>query len=202
MKKYLMIGILASLCLLSGCVRLQTPTASTTFQIEKPAIRQAQLAKVNSWKINGAFSIQQTGQQPEIANYSWYQFANKNYRIEISSVLNLYSVVIDCDANSITLSKNGTQKLSAKTPEKLMLKALGWSLPIDELHEWIKGMPALGKYSAQYDAYGHLILLKQKGWTVKYDSYKANAAVDLPQMITLRRSGLFVKIVINQFDSA
>ncbi|MCX7121416.1 MAG: lipoprotein insertase outer membrane protein LolB [Gammaproteobacteria bacterium] len=200
MKKYILVCMLLSFTLLSGCVRLQVPQESTTFQVQKPSIRQAQLAKISKWEIRGAFSIQQTGQQAEIANYAWLQSDSKNYRIEISSALNLYSVVIVRKANLMTLSKNGSRNITAKTPEKLMQKALAWSLPISALDDWIKGMPVPGKFSAQYDVYGHLILLQQMGWTVRYRSYKTNGDIDLPQMLILQRPGLFVKIVINQFD--
>ncbi|OGT49417.1 MAG: outer membrane lipoprotein LolB [Gammaproteobacteria bacterium RIFCSPHIGHO2_12_FULL_38_11] len=194
--------LICGVVLLSGCVRLQTPVASKTFEVQNIFSRQVKLSKINNWKIHGAFSIAQTGQQPEIANYVWNQVNSENYRIEISSALNLYSVVIVCRSGLVSLLKNGSQRFSAKTPEKLMEKALGWSLPISELDNWIKGMPADGKYKAKYDVYGHLILLKQMGWTVQYGSYKANKNVDLPQMITLQRTGLFVKIVTNQFDRA
>lgn len=159
-------------------------------------MRQMQLAKIQSWKMSGALSIAQVDQQSEIVNYTWEQINPERYRIKIMSALNLYTVIITRQFHVITLSKNGTTVFNAKTPEKLMKKALGWSLPIQPLQNWIKGMPVNGDYTAKYDQYGHIILLQQMGWVIKYDAYKTNGNFDLPQQIILRRSGIQVKIII------
>ena len=197
MKKIASICTVATVCLLTGCVHLETPTASNHFVVEKPAVRQAQLTGIQQWKIKGAFSVTQTGQQPDIANYVWTQKNPNQYRIQISSALNLYTITLVHESNIIALYKNGVLKWYAKTPEALMQKALGWSLPLQPLQSWIKGTPAAGQYHARYDEYGHIILLQQFGWTIKYDAYKTENNIDFPQLMTLQRPNWLVKIVIH-----
>ena len=88
--------------------------------------------------------------------------------------------------------------MTAKTPEALLQKAVGWYLPITPLRYWYKGMPAprsFGDYKVTYDQYGHLIALMQSGWQVTFGAYKQIGNVDLPQLLKIKRSGLSIKII-------
>lgn len=199
--------LLIMACFISGCANLHVPHTSAHFTIQSPSVRQVQLAFISRWEMRGAFSIQQLGQQPVIANYQWQQYA-KNYRINISSVLNVYTIKIIKQNNLVLLFKNEALISQAKTPEQLMQKALGWSLPINALSNWIKGLPAPGKYRAQYDVFGHVMLLQQLGWRIRYSQYADIHGVDFPEVIYLQQSRLKAKIVIKQiifhpqFDTA
>lgn len=202
MKIILAMVASAYVLLLSGCADMHAPSGSSHFQTQMPSKRQAELSKINFWQAAGAFSIQPANQKPVMATYDWRQ-TNQGYRIEIVSSLDLYRVNIHATRHSITLWKNGTLVSHAKTPENLMEKAMGWSLPLCELQDWIKGLPAPKKYGAletRYDVFGHLILLKQAGWTLYYSAYKHEEdGADLPQQILLTRSGISVKIIVREW---
>lgn len=194
-------GLFASL-LLSGCASLHTPQASKRFQLQTPAAHLATLKKIKFWRADGVFSVRETGQRPEIADFSWREFGKGAYRITITSAMGLYRVEIHRQIGSVTLWKNGTHVFTAKTPEKLMQKALGWSLPIHELHVWMKGMPAqnAGKYAAGYDKYGHLTVLHQAGWLLHFGGYKKNDDdIAFPRIIILERPDFRVKIAVTNW---
>lgn len=198
LKRYMtMFGLVATV-LLSGCARMDDVMGSKHFCVKSPVERQAELATINTWRIDGAFSIKQPGQKTEIADYIWNQQSRKDYRIRITSPLNLYFIQIYHEYGSVTLWKNTTHVSTAKTPEGLMQKAIGWSLPVSELSMWLKGMPAqnAGPYHAEYDEYGHLILLEQSGWVLHYCVYKRyHKDLDFPRVLTMKRPGFSVKIV-------
>lgn len=201
MKK--IFALLPFIFLLTSCVDLHAPTASQTqFQTESPAAHLKALSQLNTWTMDGALSITLKNQQPEIANYTWTQDSN-HYHITLSSALSLYRITIDKNAGVITLSKNGVRVTQASTPEKLMQNALGWSLPVDLLRYWIKGMPAPKvPFTATFDSFGHLALLQQAGFTVKYNTYQTTAnQIVLPQLISMQSPLLFAKIVIKHFDT-
>jgi outer membrane lipoprotein LolB len=187
-----------SVLLLSGC-ETRDPIASKTFVVQSPLERQAELAKIKYWRMNGSFSIQEINQRPEIANYEWWQ-SDRSYRIAILSVLDLYRVDIHRMGNTVKLWKNGTLSLTAKSPEDLLQESMGWSLPVSDLQYWIKGIPApqkKGEFYVKYDQYGHLTGLRQDGWTLQFDRYKREVdAPDFAQRITLTRPGITVKIIV------
>lgn len=199
MKKILL--CLPILFLLAGCVSLHAPTVSTAFGYQTPKTRQASLSKLTNWSLDGALSITTPGQQPEIANYTWHA-QDKDYTIRLSSSLSLYQIVIQKTGSHLTLTKNGTPVAAASTAEGLMMRALGWSLPVSLLQYWIKGIPAPHvAFQATYDRFGHLALLNQAGFLIHYQRYQTiQPGLDTPQLISMQNPHIFAKIVIKHFQ--
>lgn len=182
---------------------MRAPTTTQThFVIKSPQARVTTLNALTDWKISGAVSITVPQQQPEIANYTWIQ-QPQHYQIILNSALDLYQIVILKNKNTITLTKNNKLLTQASTPEKLMQNAVGWSLPVEYLQYWIKGIPVPNQpYQATYDRFGHLVRLKQAGFTVHYQRYQTiSNDLDLPQLISVQSPALFAKILIKQFTA-
>ena len=58
----------------------------------------------------------------------------------------------------------------AASPELLLRRALGWSVPVQSLRHWVLGLP--GRAAAyRLDGYGRLQSLELGGWLVSYDDY-------------------------------
>lgn len=198
-QKILIISVIS--LAMAACVNVKAPVTNTHFSWQSPALRQAQLALQTHWQKQGAFSITIPNQSPIIANFNWDNISSNTYHLVVSSALNVYRLDIMRDANGmVTLRKNGLLIARAGTPEELMQAAVGWSLPIDALQEWIKGMPtAYHQPSIVLDDYGHIVQLKQLGWVIGYADYATDhAGVDFPQAITLQRPGFFAKIVVKR----
>ncbi len=190
---------ISAVLLLAGCVSLKLSSQKNIqFSKRSAVMRAAELRKFTHWNINGAFSIQKKS-SAEIANYGWQQNGQRHYQIRISSALNLYTLYIVGQPGSVSVWRANQAKWVAKTPERLMQKAIGWSLPISELYYWIRGIPAPGYNSPRYDQYGHLIALRQNGWSIKLSEYTHLGKLDLPRMIRLSRPGLRAKIVIKKW---
>lgn len=198
--RFLKMSFVTSVVLiLSSCADISNvPNAQTKFKTIPHAERASVLNHLTFWRAYGVFSIKQ-GKKAEIANFSWDQNGSKEYRILISSALNLYQIEILKRFGSITLWKNGTIATTAKTPEKLMQNAIGWSLPVADLYCWIRGIAAPGKSQATYDRFGHLQTLQQNGWALYYTSYRTADDIDLPEVMTVSRPGMTVKIVVREW---
>lgn len=194
--------ILLSSALLGGCVSMSTPKqpAAGSYQTKTVADRQAQLNTIKSWSATGAVSVQRAQQSPTIMRFEWQQLGATNYRIDLAASLNLAAVSITGQPHRVTLQKGGEPPMSAATPEQLMQKNLGWSLPIPSLWYWARGLPAPGATQAtKYDEFGHLTFLQQDGWTVKFDGYRPVQGIDLPQVIELQRADILIKLVIKNW---
>lgn len=198
---FLSVILLCGSLLSTGCVSLRVPKASSAFESKSAVNRQAALAHIRRWKTRGAFSVQYKG-RADIANFTWNQLGKARYQMTMSSALSLYRVQLFGGAKSVSIQRNNGETVTAKTPEALLQKTVGWYLPIRPLFYWYKGMVApktFGRYRAKYDAYGHLIALTQAGWQLQFLSYKRVGDVDLPQLILIKRPGLVVKIVTKQW---
>ena len=192
------IGLSAMLLLLSGCTSLKLPpTGKTDFYKETWEQRQHSLQHIQNWNISGAFSI--TDQDKSvIASYTWRQHRDA-YNIYIHSSLNLYTADIIGSSGSVLLRRANGQQFSAKTPEQLMQKQLGWQLPISKLLYWVRGLPAPGRYQATLDRYSHLIYLEQAGWQVRFSNYVPISYMDLPRTLQLNNLALRIKIVVKRW---
>lgn len=183
--------------MLAGCTSLKVPSVGQiTYHKQSWQQRRNALTKIRHWAIDGAFSIQQTGRSA-IASYDWKQTGG-SYNIRIHSSLNIYTADISGKPGYVTLQQSN-KRYSARTPEQLMQRQLGWHLPISNLFYWMRGLPAPGKYKAKFDTFGHLIYLQQAGWSVQFSKYLPVGNVDLPRTLQLHSKQLAVKIVIKHW---
>lgn len=190
--------ILGLILLLTGCATLKAPPPSANYQKQDWQQRRQALNQITHWNISGAFGIRQP-QRNIIATYEWQQ-QQQSYHIHIFSSLAIYSANITGRPGYVTLSQSQNQHYSARSPEQLMQQQLGWRLPISNLYYWMRGLPAPGRYQANFDAYGHITALDQEGWHIDYENYLTVGHVDLPQRLVISRPGLSVKIVVSQWN--
>jgi outer membrane lipoprotein LolB len=192
----LVVSISLFLTQLTGCVHLaKTPT----FHYVPPNIRSQQLLAMKNWAIEGALSIQ-SPQQSVIAHYQWKQ-ANQSYDIDLSSALNLVRVSIIGQAGQyVRLCRSNNQCYQAKTPEALLKQQLGWNLPVSSLMYWVRGIRQPGQAIRKYDAFGHLIFMQQKGFSLWFSNYKTAGGIDLPHRLDLQYPNLKIRLVIKQWN--
>ena len=192
------ITLLAMLFTLTGCVSLSIPQGETTFTSQSITTRQAQLAQLRQWHMQGAFSVQQQ-QQAQLANFSWQQNNLNEFTIRVSSSLNVYNLLLTGKHGTFTFNDHQHQNVTARSPEQLMQKITGFSLPIKNLIYWARGLSAPGPNTSKVDQYGHITTLMQQGWRIDYRRYTQANHLDLPQLIDLSRPGLRIRIVIKQW---
>lgn len=185
---------------LSGCVSLTlSKKQHQQFRVQSPKTAQQRLSKLQRFTADGAFSIQENGKKPVLANYQWTQKTIRFYRIRIFSPLNLFSMTILGHLGSVTLWKSTKQHVTASTPEQLLKREMGWNLPIRNLFYWIRGAIAPGKRQVTFNQFGHVATLQQSGWSIKYSHYTMVDGYDLPQKLLLSRPGIRVTLVIKRW---
>ena len=190
--------MLLAVFLISGCVRVSTHTTQASYNQLSPASRQAAAANIRSWNIRGAFSIIRN-QKALLANYQWQQ-NGRYFTINIAGALNIAASVIQGRPGSVTLRQSATKVFHARSAEILMQQQLGWYVPVSYLQYWIRGIAAPGKYQARFDRYGHLLWLRQLGWTITFSKFQTIRGIDLPKMLRLNRKNLKVKLVVKQWQ--
>ncbi len=112
--------------------------------------------------------------------------------------------LISSDSSAILIA--GRERYVGADVESLLLKTVGWRLPVDELRFWLFGMPSPtneGRY--WLNEQGLLQSLKQSDWEIQFDRYQLNSFPNqpLPQKITAVHRGnqAKIKLVIKQFKT-
>jgi len=183
--------------LLIGCATTPMATAPLNQKISWQA-RQAQLAQVQNFQAQGMIGIRYQ-QRAESANVTLTQ-TGENYDVELYGPLGADRVVLIGSPGQVTLKTSDGNITHAKTPEILLQQRLGWSLPINNLYYWLRGLPAPKiKNTLTFDAYHHLVKLQQQGWVIRYARYAAVDHTDLPTKIFMEQANVHATIVISQW---
>lgn len=90
--------------------------------------------------------------------------------------------------------------------QSLLVRHLGWHLPVAGLRYWVRGLEAPGQIaSVEYDARGRPAFLEQHGWTVTYEDWASYPELDLPRRIEAEFPPYRVRLVVQDWalrDSA
>jgi outer membrane lipoprotein LolB len=171
------------------------------------ASHRVQMGSIDSWEIHARAAI--------FVKQEVYQ-VGINWRRDID----LFVIVIEAPFGQgvfrieSNLQSNGAPPIKLSMPdgqvyfddsaEALLIKVLGWSIPVEGLKSWIKGLPlADTDYSFDLQADGRLKSLRQDGWRVNYLEYFDNNNEDrgLPRKMYLKHPNLALKIVIERWQS-
>jgi outer membrane lipoprotein LolB len=184
MRGYIVFLFLA--VLLSGCAqRPVAPPVSTIPADQAWAKQQAHLEEIEHWEIQGKFSVKQP-EQAVSANLSWRQSSPERYEIALTGPLGQGSVLLSGYPDKVIFKDAHGDTETAYNAELLLYHHTGWSLPIESLYYWTRGLPD-PHYEYQYvlNEQGLLSQLKQHGWIVAYDSYQQYDGYSVPRKITL-----------------
>ena len=94
---------------------------------------------------------------------------------------------------------NGEER-TAPDVNGLLQGKLGWSVPMDALHWWVRGLAAPGaSEDMQLDPDGLLTSLDQFGWSVSFSRYDAKTGIELPKRLKATRDNYRVKLAISRW---
>ncbi len=199
MRLKFVLVVLSSL-LLTACVSLSLASRVPNNTKQTAQQRERQLAKINHWQLRGAVAIK-TSQKAFTASLSWQQLLGKCYRINIMGPLSVGATRLTGQPGRVILQQANSKPVQASSPEQLLKRELGWSLPVSNLYYWVRGLPAPGYVQMRrFDRYGHLQSLSQQGWSIQYLRYTGVGRYDLPSKMVMRHQGVSVKLVISNWQ--
>ncbi len=172
--------------LLAGCT-------SVPLAVQRPAQADAPFA------FNGRVSVKH-GEQRDSAGVRWVHRADDD-EILLLAPLGQTVARIHRDGDMVTLEASG-KSYSAQDMETLMQQVLGWQLPLSGLRYWVTALPAPeGESGIEREANGQVSLLRQQGWEIAYSRYAAPAADALPLKLNLKRDGMEVLLLIDEWEA-
>lgn len=184
--------------ILSGCISLNTPNSTTSFNRLSHQERQIKLQKIKAWHATGALSIQAKG-KTRLANFSWSQQHARRFQIKIASSLNLYVFTIKSTPEKLTFNDQ-KQLISGNDSIAMTKKILGYPLPLANLYYWARGLCGPGICKRQFNAYGQTSSVHQAGWSIRYLRYTAVHGVDLPALIDIQTQHFKIRMAIKQWE--
>lgn len=159
--------------LAAGCTTISTPKAPltpTTSPHKQWQSYQQNLQKLAQWQASGVIGII-LNHKGESANFIWKQ-NKQDFWIQIYGQLGIGATTFSGNNHQVELQRSNGQVSKSQNLEQLMQSQLGWSLPIEGLYYWARGlyMPQ-APYSKRLNNFGLMQNLKQQDWQIQYEGY-------------------------------
>lgn len=177
------------LLLLAGCTSVPP--------VPQPLTRPAGAAQ-KPFVLNGRIAIRHDGDRSS-ANIRWTHRAEDD-EILLLAPFGQTMARIHSDAQEVVLD-TADKHYTAQDTEKLTQQVLGWNLPLAGLRYWVLALPAPESEAAvEHDANGQISTLKQDGWEIHYTRYAAQTPDSLPLRMSLRREGMELQLLIDEWE--
>ncbi|HKM26475.1 MAG: outer membrane lipoprotein LolB [Gammaproteobacteria bacterium] len=193
--------VLGLLLALSGCSHFssQEQVAGSG----KPSSWQAHkksITPIDAWQINGKLGIR-SAQDSGSAVLFWLQ-RQDYFDIRLSGPLGQGSTRLTGRQGAVSLDIANRGTFQAHSAEVLMQEQLGWSLPVENLLWWVRGLPApQSKSKVQLNSDSRLASLEQDDWHIEYLSYRIENGLAMPERIKLSGANLNITLVIKQWQA-
>ncbi|SET02170.1 MULTISPECIES: lipoprotein insertase outer membrane protein LolB [Marinobacter] len=191
---------------LVACATLEQEPLPAGLSEQPPADwpqRQTTLQNFNHWVLTGKLAVRQPGDSGSAVINRWTQ-NDEHYELALSSsFLGMGSTRLEGSPGFIELELPDGETYASSDPQGLIYSATGWELPIDALVWWIRGLPSPdGNYRLAFDREGQLAQVQQKGWTIRYERWRAfmDDRPELPARLTARKGEKLVRLVVSSWQ--
>ena len=197
LKQNLWAGCLVSL-LLTGCASQPAPQASPPLPA---AEREQALDAMTEFTVLATLGVTTPGESVS-GNLNWQQ-NGAFYQTSMTNFIGLTVFELTTHANGATVKVDG-ETHQAMSAGALLDYLSGWSLPIEEMQLWLKGLPGPSSENLQRDGMGRLTsftLTDSRGrqWQVSYSDFFPDAK-SLPRKMRLQSGDTLLKLVIREWQ--
>lgn len=185
---------------IQGCASVpKTQTANTLVSLTQYAQHQASLKSIEQFKLTGRIGVQTDGKG--FSGGLIWQHSQTEDAIALHSPLGGQVASIYKTAAKVTLEDAKGNSISAADTATLTEQTLGWQLPLAGLADWSLGRPTSNPIQAStWNELGYLTTLKQDGWEIEYQNYKAQDAYILPGKIILKSEKVNLKLLVENWE--
>lgn len=177
---------------LGGCQTVPvSPAPSVAWSVRRPALQN-----LSSFGLNGRVAVA-VGKQGFNAGLRWTQSAAVTH-LALTGPLGAGGVEVTANGGDLSVITSSGKRLGNADARAELEDKLGFEPPLASLRYWVLGVPDPGvPASVQLDSQQRLAALTQEGWQVDYTSYMPVGAEWLPRLLTLRREGVRVRMVVD-----
>jgi len=187
---------------LAGCVTpesAQKPGQSPT----SPQWREHQQAveKITQYQTRGAFAYL-SDRQKVYARFNWQQTAPDRYRLLLTNPLGSTELQLDQQGQVAQIVDNKGKRYVSNDAAKMISQLTGMSIPLDNLRQWILGLPGDAKDFTLDDQYRlREVNYSQDGkqWKVTYQGYDRQQTPPLPSNLELREGDQRIKLKMDSW---
>lgn len=182
------------LLILAGCATQQGPE----YYGETWLQHEATLANFTHWTVNGKIALRNSARS-ESGNMNWNQ-RDLVSELILSGPMGLNTTTLHSDGELLVINDGQQSRQYDLSSDDAIAMQIGWDLPVQALHYWLKGMPApeISIQSLELDG-GRLKRLQQSGWIITVESYQLFEQIMLPTKLQIERADTRARIIIRKW---
>ncbi|NJC99285.1 lipoprotein insertase outer membrane protein LolB [Candidatus Erwinia dacicola] len=188
--------------LLTACVTPTQPQGPGK-SADTPQWREHQQSaeKITQYQTLGAFAYL-SEQQKVYARFNWQQTAPDRYRLLLTNPLGSTELQLDQQGQTAQIIDNKGKRYVSNNAAKIISQLTGMSIPLDNLRQWMIGLPG-DATDYQLDDQYHLRELNYsqdgKQWHVTYQGYDGKLNPQLPSNLELREGSQCIKLKMDSW---
>ncbi|EXU74034.1 lipoprotein insertase outer membrane protein LolB [Erwinia papayae] len=166
--------------------------------INAPQWQQHQQAvqKITAYQTRGAFAYLSDSQKV-YARFNWQQTAPDRYRLLLTNPLGSTELQLDAQGSVVQIVDNKGKRYVSNDAEKMITQLTGMAIPLNNLRQWMMGLPGDATDYALDDQYRlREARYSRDGqqWTVNYLGYDSKQDPTLPASLELREGNQRIKL--------
>ena len=190
--------------LLAGCETLMEIFPSEPDAAAPDTTWQAharELSRFQNWSMLGVLAVRSGGDASRVT-MRWRQ-TRDSYLVRFMGPLGVGLFEVEGSATEVEARFPNGRRASAASPEVLLEREIGWSVPLRGLRYWIVGTPAPDGTTSkmELDDHGRLARLEQAGWTVVYERYGGLDDLALPERIRFSNASVDATVIVRRWKA-
>ena len=166
--------------------------------------QQAVATEVTQWNLYARGALRLEGEAHNIG-IRWQRYADGRFMMLLEAPFGQGVLRISATASGQYLLRlPDGQLFENSSAEALLHEVTGWSLPIDGLDYWVRGLPHPDSvHSLRLDSAGRAQSIRQDNWDIAYRDYFSEVnEPPLPRRLSLTNDKLMLKLVIERWQPA
>lgn len=194
MKKHYLLILLV---FLTGCAEI-SPRPERDNDIEQ----QTQREQIKRWKLNGRLALT-SPEESGTVTFHWTQDYDRYLMRFIAPLGQGTYAIRGGEGDGVYLLTAKNEVLHAEDAESLLLKSVGWYVPMGGFKYWVRGLPEPGVEitNQQYDKQGRVTEMQQADWGISIKRYMDVDGVGLPGKIFMQNNHFKLKLIIQTWDT-
>ncbi|MBH2884156.1 lipoprotein insertase outer membrane protein LolB [Serratia ureilytica] len=191
---------LASLVLAACTTTKPTGPATSPPSPQWRAHEQA-VQQLSTYQTRGSFAYL-SDQKKVYARFFWQQFSPERYRLLLTNPLGSTEMDLNVQKNVVQLTDNQGKRYVSDNPEEMIRKLTGMAIPLNNLRQWMLGLPGEASDFALDDQYRLSKLTYQQGgqtWKVDYQGYSNEVQPTLPNRLELLQGDQRIKLKMDNW---
>lgn len=190
--------LLAVLTAAAGCSTTRVRDAGEEMRSARYESRSVLLAAVGSWALDGRLAVAD-GKDGGSGSFRWQEL-EQGTQMDFHGALGRGAWRLNAGSSGAELELADGARYRSSSINDLVTEQLGWSVPVDALAWWVRGLAAPVFVSGwTLDEEGRLRELLQLDWVVEYSRYRDVNGIMMPGKITARQAGRSVKLAVRNW---